>query len=54
MRRCLMVVLAAMSLAACGCSCPPPQNPTIVVPPGSSVVCPNGSPAVLSGGSYRC
>ena len=29
-------------------------TPTIIVPPGASVICPNGTPAVLSGNVYRC
>jgi hypothetical protein len=53
MRTWLAVIFCAGALAACSCSCPPPQ-PTVVVPQGAAVVCPNGGPAVLSGGAYRC
>ena len=46
----LMVILA---LAACFSSHESPA-PTVVVPQGSTVVCPSGAPAVYSGGAYRC
>ncbi len=48
-----VMAFSAAVLAACGCSCPPSQ-PTIIVPQGAAVVCPNGSPAVISNGAYRC
>jgi hypothetical protein len=51
MRAFPVLALCAFVLAACGCSCPPP---TVVVPSGASVVCPNGAPAVNSGNGYRC
>jgi hypothetical protein len=53
MRQWLVMILSTAALAACSCSCPAPQ-PTVVVPQGAAVVCPNGSPAVMSGGAYRC
>jgi uncharacterized Zn-binding protein involved in type VI secretion len=52
MRTLFLFAIVSLALGAC-CSCPP-QQPTVVVPPGSTVVCPNGSPAVVSGGAYRC
>jgi hypothetical protein len=54
-RLCLVLALAAVGLASgCGSSPPPPAQTTVVVPPGSTVVCPNGTAAVYSGGTYRC
>jgi hypothetical protein len=56
MRRLWFVLaLAAVGfVSGCGSSPPPPAQTTVVVPPGSSVVCPNGTAAVYSGGAYRC
>ena len=51
--RWLALVMATLSLAGCFSYNSSP-SPTIVVPPGASVVCPNGSPAILTGGVYRC
>ena len=49
-----VLALAAVGLVTgCGSS-PPPAQTTVVVPPGSTVVCPNGNAAVYSGGAYRC
>jgi hypothetical protein len=54
MRLWFLLALAAVGLATgCGSS-PPPAQTTVVVPPGSTVVCPNGTAAVYSGGAYRC
>jgi hypothetical protein len=53
MRAVLVFGFLSLVLAAC-CSCPPQQQPTVVVPSGAAVVCPNGSPAVVSNGVYRC
>ena len=47
------LLVAAFSLAACFSSHTEPA-PTVVVPQGSTVVCPSGAPAVYSGGAYRC
>jgi hypothetical protein len=51
--RWLVVVMAAVSLAGC-LSFSSSPSPTVVVPPGANVVCPNGSPAVYTDGAYRC
>jgi hypothetical protein len=53
MRAVLAWGFLSLVLAAC-CSCPPQQQPTVVVPSGAAVVCPNGSPATVSNGLYRC
>ena len=54
MRLWFVLALATLGLVSgCGSS-PPPAQTTVVVPPGSTVVCPTGSPGVLSGGVYRC
>jgi hypothetical protein len=52
MRATLILGLISFVLAAC-CSCPPSQ-PTVVIPPGAAVVCPSGSPAVITDGVYHC
>jgi hypothetical protein len=52
--RWLAVLIAAFSLAGCLSYSSSPSPTTVVVPPGAVVVCPNGSPAVLSSGAYRC
>ena len=51
MRAWPVLLLAALSLTACISTHP---APTIIVPQGASVVCPNGSAAVYSNGAYRC
>jgi hypothetical protein len=51
--RWLALLMAAFSLAGC-LSYSSSPSPTVVVPQGAAVVCPNGSPAVLSSGVYRC
>ena len=51
--RWLVLVMATLSLAGCFSYSSSP-SPTIVVPPNAIVVCPNGSPAVLIDGAYRC
>ncbi len=51
MRAWPLLLLAALSLAACISTSP---APTIVVPQGASVICPSGSTAVYSNGAYRC
>jgi hypothetical protein len=51
--RWLVLVMAMLSLAGCFSYSSSP-SPTIVVPPGATVVCPNGSPGILTGGTYRC
>jgi hypothetical protein len=51
--RWLGIVMATLSLAAC-ISYSSSPSPTVVVPQGAAVICPNGSPAVLSGNVYRC
>jgi hypothetical protein len=49
MKTFLLVALMPLSLGGClsfsHTSSPPPKNTTIVVPPGSTVTCPNGQPA---------
>ncbi len=52
MRAVLVLGFLSLVLAAC-CSCPPAQ-PTVVIPPGAAVVCPGGSPAVMTNGVYHC
>jgi hypothetical protein len=59
MRATLALLVVALTLAACGGTeertvVVPQSPPTIVVPQGASVVCPNGTPAVLANGVYRC
>jgi hypothetical protein len=49
----LWILLALLPLAGCFYSTSQPA-PVVVVPPGSSVICPNGSPAVYDSGVYRC
>ena len=52
--RWLVLVVAMLSLAAC-ISFSSSPSPTIVVPAGATVICPNGSTAVYtSAGVYRC
>jgi hypothetical protein len=51
--RWLAIVMATLSLAAC-ISYTREPTPTVVVPSGASVVCPNGTAAVYSSGAYRC
>jgi hypothetical protein len=51
--RWLLIVMATLSLAACFSYTREP-SPTVVVPSGATVLCPNGSPAVYSSGAYRC
>jgi hypothetical protein len=51
--RWFVVAMAALSLAGC-LSFSSSPSPTIVVPQGATVVCPNGSPAAYSDGAYRC
>lgn len=52
MRR-LGLMVAVLALAGC-ISYSSSPSPTVIVPPGATVICPNGSPAVLSGNVYRC
>ena len=44
MRLCLALFLASLGLSGCisSSSPPPPATNTVVVPQGSTVVCPNG------------
>ena len=49
----VLMLLALLPLAGCFYSASQPA-PVVVVPPGSSVICPNGSRAVLDNGVYRC
>lgn len=51
MRSWIVLALATLSLAGCISTSSPP---TVVVPPGATVVCPNGTTATPSGGGYRC
>jgi|AmaraimetFIIA100_FD_contig_101_270123_length_980_multi_3_in_0_out_0_3 hypothetical protein len=51
--RWLGIVVAALSLAAC-ISYTREPSPTVVVPSGANVICPNGTAAVYSDGAYRC
>ncbi|HLI14304.1 MAG TPA: hypothetical protein VKY65_22130 [Alphaproteobacteria bacterium] len=30
------------------------SGPTVVLPPGATVICPNGSPATYGNGAYHC
>jgi hypothetical protein len=53
MRAWLLLLLATIPLSACISTHSSP-SPTIVVPQGASVVCPNGTAAVYSDGAYRC
>jgi uncharacterized lipoprotein YajG len=53
--RLLGLLVAMLALAGCiSYSSSPQPSPTIIVPPGASVICPSGAPAVLSGNVYRC
>jgi len=52
--RWLALAIATLPLAACFSYSSSPCPPTVVVPPGSTVVCPSGAPAVLVNGAYRC
>jgi hypothetical protein len=53
--RWLGLLVAMVALAGCfSYSSSPQPSPTIIVPPGATVICPNGTPAVLSGNVYRC
>jgi hypothetical protein len=47
------LLLAAFTLAGCFSSRTEPA-PTVVVTQGATVICPNGAPAVVSSGTYRC
>ncbi len=47
----LALVVATLSLAGCISTSP---APTVIVPQGAAVVCPNGSPAAYSNGAYHC
>ena len=53
---CLVLLPLALGVAGCISSSnpPPPANTTIVIPPGASVVCPNGAPATLYNNTYHC
>jgi hypothetical protein len=51
--RWLALLMAASALAGC-ISYSSSPSPTVVVPPGAIVICPSGSPAVLSSGAYSC
>ena len=53
--RWLGFLVATLALAGCiSYSSSPQPAPTIILPPGATVICPNGTPAVLSGNVYRC
>jgi uncharacterized lipoprotein YajG len=53
--RWLGLLVAMLALAGCiSYSSSPQPSPTIIVPPGATVICPNGTPAVLSGNAYHC
>ena len=55
MRRWLLLALLAFSLPGClSFSSSPAPPPVVVVPPGSQVICPNGTPATFDNGVYRC
>ena len=51
--RWLMVLMAAFSLVGCFSYSSTP-SPTVVVPHGATVICPNGSPATGTNGAYSC
>jgi hypothetical protein len=51
MRSWPVLAFCALVLAGCGCSCPPP---TVVVPQGAAIVCPNGAAAVHTASGYSC
>jgi hypothetical protein len=51
MRSWLIVLLAVLPLGACISTSP---APTVIVPQGATVICPNGSNATYSDGAYRC
>jgi hypothetical protein len=53
--RWLGLLVAMLALGGCiSYSSSPQPSPTIIVPQGATVICPNGTPAVLSGNVYRC
>lgn len=59
MRATLALFIVGLALAACGGDdtrtvVVPQATPTVVVPQGAAVICPNGSQAVYSAGAYRC
>jgi hypothetical protein len=44
MRRVLLAIIVPLFLGGCfSYESPPPQHTTVVVPPGSTVVCPSGA-----------
>jgi hypothetical protein len=50
MRLVLIVLVTGFALSACGGG----KETVVVVPPGATVVCPNGSSATYSNGAYHC
>jgi hypothetical protein len=56
MRRLILVALAALPLGGCFSFSSSQPAPIVVVPPGSRVICPNGSQATYdaAAGVYRC
>jgi hypothetical protein len=46
-------MVAVLALAGCVSYSSSP-SPTVIVPTGATVICPNGSAAVLSENVYRC
>jgi hypothetical protein len=47
----LSVLAAVLALGGCISVAP---SPTYIVPPGSTVICPGGTPATFSNGAYHC
>ena len=47
------LMMAVLALAGCVSFSSSP-SPTVIVPAGATVICPNGSAAVVSENAYRC
>jgi hypothetical protein len=56
MRRLILLSLAILPLGGCLSFSSSQPAPVVVVPPGSRVICPNGSQAIFdsAAGVYRC
>ena len=59
MRRIFALTAFCLLLAACGHDektvvVPQTAPATVIVPQGATVICPGGTPAVMTGGAYRC